>query len=93
MRIVSVNYTLRAPSRDYRLISEGIKSISGSYAYISDSLWLVKTSASVIEVKNYLKQFCKGNDLLFVAEVTDWASSNVDPDAVIWADGYFIDAA
>ena len=89
MKLFAINYTLPLPGQDYAKIRDGIYWVSFEYAHISDSMWLIKSQSDVVSIRNALKAFVDGNDFLFVAEVVDWASLNLSPDVVVWADGYF----
>ena len=72
--VYSITYDLTHPGRDYNSLYEGIKSF-GYWWHQTGSAWIIATSKSPIEIRDYLKQFLDGNDKLFVIVVQkNWAA-------------------
>lgn len=84
MRILSISYDLKAPHRNYESLHDAIKNISGKWAKVTESYWLVKTRLSAAYVRDNLKLKLDSNDVLFVAEVDDWAAYNLSREVVEW---------
>lgn len=78
-----VTYDLIKPEKNYPKLFEAIKSY-GSWAHALDSVWLVKTSRSVGEIRDHLKQYVDSNDQLKVVRVSDWATLNLPKKITDW---------
>jgi hypothetical protein len=84
MTIRSVSYDLKSPGRDYSTL---IKAITGDFTSAIRchySLWLVETSRSSAEVRDLLQRHVDANDKLFVDDVNEWASWNLDVAVFEW---------
>ena len=93
MKLMAINYTLHWPGQNYRRLANSIPFICNQYAHVSDSFWLIKTEMTCAQIRNSLKLMVDTNDLLMISEVQDWASYNLPPNIVVWADGVFSQAA
>lgn len=76
-----VGYDLNNPGKDYAKLIEAIKSC-GSWWHHLDSTWLVQTSQSATQVRDYLRPMQDPNDELLVMNVTKdasaWAGFNAE---------------
>lgn len=75
MAVLSINYDLRAPGRDYGALYNLLR----SFTHIHDqgSLWFVETSRLPTDIRDMLRQYVDANDKLFVATIQrNWASVN-----------------
>lgn len=69
MNTYIITYDLSDPGQDYNALIETIKGY-GTRAKIQQSVWLIVTSDSATEIRDYLKQYLDENDKLFVAKVS-----------------------
>ena len=71
MAAYMVTYDLSQPGRDYSGLCERIKAISGTWALIAESSWIVvSTARSAAAIRDDLIQAVDNDDSLFVAELT-----------------------
>lgn len=84
MKVLSINYDLSQPGRNYSLLYNAIKGVSGYWAHPAESFWLIKTSKSVSKVRDELSPYLDQNDKLIVAEFGTWASYNLPKDITDW---------
>ena len=84
-----ITYDLSAPGRDYNNLYGLIRSY-GTWAAITESSWIVVTSQSSVQIRDYLMPAIDSNDKLFVGgpisqaawnglsqEVSDWLKNNI----------------
>ena len=64
-----VDFELRKPTQRYKELVEKIKQYP-SYASLGEYAYLVETNASAIEIRNNLKEYIDGNDMLFVGKIS-----------------------
>ena len=86
MAYYSITYDL-IKSKDYAKIREGIKSLSNDiWAKPTLSQWIIQSDKSVVQVRDYLKNYMDNDDILFVIEVKEntWASWNIPKDVSAW---------
>lgn len=84
MATLLITYDLRRPAKDYPLLISAIKAFR-QWARPAASTWLIRSTSSAREVRDYLRRFTDENDVVFVIEVdADWASFNVSQDVVDW---------
>lgn len=79
MRVLSINYDLRQPGRNYESLYEAIKSY-GTYWHALDSFWVVSTSQTAQQVRDHLSQFIDRNDRLIVVRMSGEAAWQGLPD-------------
>lgn len=72
MNTYIINYDLRI-SRDYTSIIEAIKKY-GTYARVLESTWVIKSTSSASQIRDYLIQFLDLDDGVFVAKLTGEAA-------------------
>ena len=71
MAAYMVTYDLSEPGREYSRLHERIKAISGTWASITESSWIVvSTAKSAAGIRDDLIQAIDSDDSLFVAELT-----------------------
>lgn len=79
-----IAYDLRKPDRNYDDLIKELKSF-GTWWHQTGSVWIVVTSKTTVEVRDYLKQFIDANDKLFVAQVSkNWAASGFTEQEYNW---------
>lgn len=87
MTIKMISYDLHRPGQNYDNLIEAIRSYK-AYCKINESDWLISTSDSCSNIRDFLKKFIDSNDTLFVAELSNapgwWASYNLRESAVQW---------
>ncbi|MBP8591051.1 hypothetical protein KBI33_01105 [Candidatus Shapirobacteria bacterium] len=87
MNTFLITYDLGLPEtyEDYKLLSQYLK----SYPYWAkplQSVWLVKTTKTVSEVRDEIKSKIDANDKVLVIDVTrtGWATFNVSKEVTDW---------
>ncbi len=83
MAVYSINYDLRAPGRDYKLLYEKIKGLGVWWHYL-ESTWLVKTNLSAQGIAEILHPAIDKNDNLLVIEVGNDHAGWLDKKAWEW---------
>lgn len=77
--IYLITYDLRRPTRNYETLYQGIQSTGRAFKLL-ESVWILSTNLSAIDVRNHLSRFVDNNDQLVIIEQhTTWATYNVDP--------------
>ena len=75
---LAVSYDLKKGSpEDYARIASKINEL-GEAEKVLETIWFVKTSHNIYSAKAYLTQCIKAEDKLWVAEVLDFVSENID---------------
>ena len=72
-----VTYDLSGPEsrRDYERLYDAIKQISGAYAHLTESSWVVSSSTGPpSDIRDRLRQVMDDNDKLLVVELTGRAA-------------------
>lgn len=86
MKTYLISYDLIRPetSSDYINLINAIKS-AGHWAKPLESLWLIKSDLTSVQIRDALMRFIDNNDKLLVIEVTnDWASFWLTAAVVKW---------
>lgn len=78
-----INYDLCNPGQNYNSLISAIKAY-GSWAHICESCWAVKTSKTVTQIRDDLKQYLDKNDKLFVCYFESWASAGLGSEVLKW---------
>ena len=77
MALYLLTYDLRKEGRDYKTLYDELKKFKA--VRILESVWCFhRINTNAEGLRDYFMQFIDENDGLFVAEITDWASYNVD---------------
>ena len=85
MKTILVGYDLNAPGKDYRPLIEKLKSF-GTWWHYLDSTWLIKSSLSVVQIRDMLWSLMDANDELLVVDVTGdaMAWNGIKPSGSSW---------
>ena len=79
-----VTYDLKKPDRNYEGLFNGIKSF-GTWWHQTGSVWVIVTTKTSIEVRNYLEQFIDPNDKLYVGQLmNNWAAVGFKQEEYDW---------
>lgn len=65
MKTYLISYDLKIPGRNYQGLYDVLKSFS-KWGNINDSVWIIKSSKSSVEIRDYLLKYMDYNDSLFV---------------------------
>ena len=66
-----VSYDLKKPGRNYDDLYDAIKEISGNWAHVMDSTWVVTSDKeNSSSIRDKLNKAMDSNDVLFVAKLT-----------------------
>ena len=88
MNTYLISYDLRKPGRNYQGLYDAIKSY-GTWGKINDSTWIIKTSDSAVDIRDYLSIQIDYNDSLFIVKTareaawrnvkakTEWLKNNL----------------
>ena len=69
MATLLVGYDLNKPGQNYDDLIEALKS-NGDWWHCLDSTWLIRTSKTVVQVRDELVKLLDGGDELLVMDVT-----------------------
>ncbi len=84
-KTISIHYDLRTPGRDYETLYTAIKNVGASWAHPLESVWLVVTTNTVTQIRDYLARYIDQNDQLLIADIgPDWASRNLAKTMTDW---------
>ena len=85
MSTLLVGYDLNQPGQDYTSLIETLKKVGAWWHYL-DSMWLVKTSLTPIELRDKLSAVLDSSDELVVLDVTSrtWAATGLPKRAYDW---------
>ena len=89
MKTYLISYDLIKPesSPDYVRLINTIKTAI-YWAKPLESVWLVKSDLTSMQILNELRKATDNNDKILVIEVTnDWATINLPPDVTNWMKG------
>ena len=83
--LISYDLSIPEASEDYRRLIKRIQSYP-DYATPLKSVWLIKSSETVLQVRDALKLILDENDRLLVIDVTaaDWACKSIKTDVTSW---------
>ncbi len=82
--VYCVSYDLRKPDRNYDDLIKELKSF-GIWWHQTGSVWIIVTSKTTAEVRDYLMQFIDSNDKLFVIQLNkNWAAFGFDDQEYKW---------
>ncbi|GAA5139376.1 hypothetical protein GCM10023213_19950 [Prosthecobacter algae] len=66
MKVYSINYTLKAPGRNYAPLLNAIRSLFPDHIHPLDSCWFVYTSVTAMQIKDLLTPHMDVNDVILV---------------------------
>lgn len=79
-----VSYDLKKPDRNYDDLIKEIKSF-GTWWHQTGSVWVIVTSKTTAEVRDYLMRFIDSNDRLFVVQIMkNWAAVGFSAEEYNW---------
>lgn len=77
MKTYLISFVLKIPNRNYRGFYDALKSF-GKWGKISDYTWIIKSSKSALEIRDYLSKYIDYKDSLIVIKTErDSAWKNV----------------
>ena len=73
-KIYIASYDLSEPNRDYEGVGGALASC-GEVKRVQQSVWLIATSSTAVEIRDAVKPFLEGEDSFFVTQldIQDWA--------------------
>ena len=78
-----ISYDLRKPEQNYEDLIKAIKTYN--CRKINKSDWVIWTSSSCKEVRDYLQKYIDNNDTLFVAKLDkEWSSYGLNSETTEW---------
>lgn len=86
MAFYAVSYDLHK-GRDYAKIRRGIEALSGNWCKPLESVYVVESLKSALQVRDFLKGYIDNDDSLFVVETKiplNWAARNIPDECVKW---------
>lgn len=85
MHTYLISYDLMSPGKDYTTLHTHLRSYS-SWAKPLESVWLLKSSYGVEQLRNTIQSYMDANDKIFVVDVTSRAAAwaNLTTDASTW---------
>jgi hypothetical protein len=73
MKPYFITYDLYRPGQDYKALFEAIKSYP-DWCHVLDSVWLVRSNGTAVEIRDHLHRYMDQNDKLFVGGWTNEAA-------------------
>lgn len=84
MNTILISYDLVAPGKDYTPLHNAIKAY-GTWWHCLESVWIIKTSQSAGQIRDYLQQYVDQNDRLVALSVgPQWATYNLTSNCNEW---------
>jgi len=74
MHTYLVSYDLIRPGKDYTTLHTNLKSY-GTWVKPLESVWLIKSSLGVEQLRNSIQAYMDANDKIFVVDVTSKAAA------------------
>ncbi len=79
-----VTFVFKSLDNSYEELNNGLKSF-GTWWHQSASVWLIATNKSSSEIRDYLLQFMKEGDKIYVARLhKNWAASGFSTEEYNW---------
>lgn len=79
-----VTYDLKKPNRNYDDLIKELSSF-GTWWHLTGSTWVIVTSKTTAEVRDYLMKFIDPNDKLFVSQIQkNWAAVGFSDNEYNW---------
>lgn len=84
MNTILISYDLRAPGRDYTKLWDHLRSYP--WAKPLESVWLIRTTLTAVQVRDAAGNYIDQNDRIFAADITNsgWAALNIPNEVVSW---------
>jgi len=78
MKTYLITYDLLKPGQDYKLLHTAIRTLDPSVWHGLESVWVLKSTSTAIQIRDYLLHFVDSNDrLLVIAASPEWACYNL----------------
>lgn len=85
MKTYLISYDLLNPGADYARLHDAIKGLANGYWHHLESVWLVNSNLSCVEIRDKLKGCLDTNDKLLVVELGAlWATYNIPAAGTDW---------
>jgi len=85
MRALLITYDLHKPGRDYASLFDAIKRVGTGRCHVLESVWVVTTSSSSVDVRDQIRGHLDANDSLLVTPVGgSWASIGLSQQVTGW---------
>lgn len=82
--IYCISYDLKQPGRDYNYLYDAIKSY-GIWWHQTDSVWLIVSKDTAIDIRSKLIKYIDSNDKLFVVALKrEWAAVGFNDKEYNW---------
>ncbi len=82
MSVLSINYDLKTPGKDYGKLYDEIKSYT--WCKILESSWLIDTSKTPQDVRDHLNSHVDSNDEIFVVRLHQHWGTNFTDSSTEW---------
>ncbi|CAN7509448.1 hypothetical protein [Pararhizobium sp. LjRoot238] len=79
MGLFAIAYDLKKQGQNYTCITDKLKALKAFHS--QGSVWILKSTSKPSALRDHLKGCLDENDELLVAEVSDWATWNMQHDA------------
>lgn len=82
--VYCISYDLKKPGRDYNLLYDAIRSY-GIWWHQTDSVWLIVSKDTAINIRSKLIKYIDSNDKLFVVALKrEWAAVGFNDKEYNW---------
>lgn len=82
--VYCISYDLKQPGRDYNSLYDAIKSY-GIWWHQTDSVWLIVSKDTAIDIRSKLIKYIDSNDKLFVVALKrEWAAVGFNDKEYNW---------
>jgi hypothetical protein len=83
-----ITYDLKSPndtSDDYRRVIDALKATYRTWCHLEKSVWLIETWQDAATVREAIRPYLYGADVLFVARLQgNWGSTNLAAEQTAW---------
>ena len=83
MALYIVTYDLHAQGQNYRELRRLLERFEGHW-HMQRSVWLVRSNASVAEIRAYLLRAIDSNDTLFIGKLSAAVGAHLDTKSLAW---------
>lgn len=85
-KLFEISYDLRKPGRDYASLIDAIKKMcGGNWAHPLESVWVVESQLTALQIVNHLRPYMDASDGMLVTKIgDDVAWFNLDPKVAAW---------
>lgn len=80
-----ISYDLTRPGRDYPELFAAIKAVGSTWWHCLESVWIVKTSLTSVQIRDRLQTHVDANDKVLVADLSgNWGTLGLDKNCNEW---------